>query len=139
MLDSLLASERLPPEYAGRMQQVGWDECSSQTFQPMATTCCSPCMQADCSRCCATTAARQASRGSTGPTTPAPTAAPTIPGCCELTHLWSHGHAVYVSVCNCTCPRTFPCPLLSCSAVAAWAGKLESWAVRGVVCELPVL
>ncbi|KXZ51428.1 hypothetical protein GPECTOR_12g390 [Gonium pectorale] len=34
MLDSLLASERLPPEYAGRMQQVLCNDCGKMGFAP---------------------------------------------------------------------------------------------------------
>ncbi|GFH08789.1 uncharacterized protein HaLaN_03813 [Haematococcus lacustris] len=32
MLDSLLASETLPPEYSGRMQQVLCNDCSKTGF-----------------------------------------------------------------------------------------------------------
>ncbi|EFJ48814.1 hypothetical protein VOLCADRAFT_60154 [Volvox carteri f. nagariensis] len=34
MLDSLLASERLPPEYSGRMQQVLCNDCGKMGFAP---------------------------------------------------------------------------------------------------------
>ncbi|KAG2445115.1 hypothetical protein HYH02_008982 [Chlamydomonas schloesseri] len=34
MLDSLLAAERLPPEYAGRMQQVLCNDCGKMGFAP---------------------------------------------------------------------------------------------------------